>query len=246
MIELPLKFKLYPQYKYHTHSSSLYRESLIADASGALYWPSENLLVISDMHLEKGSSSAAKGMFLPPYDTRDTLLRLANVIKSYKAKTIVSLGDSFHDKLAFNRIRREDLEFLHLIQDGRRWIWINGNHDPEIPSKVGGECFDELQINGLILRHKPSSKKSIYEIAGHMHPSAKISLYGKNIRRPCFIFNRKRLIMPAFGSYTGGLNILDSAFVPLFRDDKFCVWMQGDKDIYPIDINKLQKDRTPV
>ena len=230
------------QSKYRSHYISLSDITLVADMTGALYWPSKSMLIIADMHLEKGSSFAVRGQLLPPYDTRDTLLRLAQVINFYQAQTIVALGDSFHDKKAFDRIGREDLEILRQIQIGRNWIWIRGNHDPQICSAAGGECLKELLIQGLTLRHEPNPVKGKHEIAGHMHPVAKLKLYGHSLRLSCFVLNQTRLVMPAFGSYTGGLNVLDPAFIPLFGNDELVVWVQGEQGLYPIAKRMLRKD----
>jgi len=243
MTTLQLKPERFNASEYRAHSFSLCGKSLVADMSGALYWPGQNMLVIADMHLEKGSSYAAHGQMLPPYDTRETLLRLARVIDIYNAETIVALGDSFHDRAAFERMSEEDRQILQLIQDDRRWIWVSGNHDPDIADEAGGERVHILDIGGLTLRHDPRAGQMTHEIAGHMHPAARLSLYGYGLRRPCFIGNRRRLIMPAFGSYAGGLNVLDPAFDVLFGCDGFAVWMLGEEGLYPIATRRLQPDR---
>ena len=239
-----LKPERFTTAEYRSHPISLCGKSLVADMSGVLYWPCQSMLVVADMHLEKGSALAARGQMLPPYDTRDTLLRLARMIDLYQADTVVALGDSFHDSTGFNRMNSEDRDILHLMQDGRRWIWLSGNHDPEIAPAAGGERMGVLNIGGLTFRHEPASGQSTHEIAGHMHPAAKLSLYGYSLRRPCFIGNRRRLIMPAFGSYTGGLNVLDAAFTPVFGNGGFAVWMLGEEGLYPIATRRLKADRS--
>ncbi len=243
MTVLQLKPERFATSEYRSHHISVGGKSLIADMSGALYWPSESMLMVADMHLEKGSSFAARGQMIPPYDTRDTLLRLARTIDLYQASTIVALGDSFHDSNGFDRMDAEDRDILKLIQEGRRWIWISGNHDPTIASAAGGERLDTLNVGGLTFRHDPTPSQITHEIAGHMHPAAKLCLYGYSLRRPCFIGNRRRLIIPAFGSYTGGLNVLDAAFSAMFGNDGFAVWMMGEEGLYPIATRRLKADQ---
>ena len=225
------------------HIFAIAGKSLVADLSGALYWPGEETLIVADLHFEKGSAAAARGTFLPPYDTRDTLMRLAAVIERYEPAIVVALGDSFHDHFAAERIANEDAAALAILQEGRRWLWVAGNHDPETPSRFGGETVGEIQISGLILRHQPTPARTTHEIAAHLHPAAKISLYGHNVRRPCFVGNGRRLVMPAFGAFTGGVNVLDDAFVPLFGADAgFNVIMLGQEGIYPIATRLLRED----
>ncbi len=229
--------------EYNSHPISVCGKSFVADMSGALFWPGEKTLIISDLHFEKGSAHAAKGQMLPPYDTRETLLRLASVLDKYDPDTVVALGDSFHDAEAFDRMAEEDRKILALIQDDRRWIWVTGNHDPEIPRTAGGEVMSSFKAGGLHFVHEPSLAQTTHEIAGHLHPAARLSVYGYSIRRPCFIANKRRLVVPAFGSFTGGLNILDDAFLPLFGQDGFAVWMLGEEGLYPVATRLLLPDR---
>jgi len=209
-------------------------KSLIADGSGALYWPGEKALIVADLHLEKGSAHAERGLMLPPYDTRETLRRLSNAIERYDAETVIALGDSLHDGRAAARIAKEDIATLRALQESREWIWLTGNHDPLITPLLGGHVIETLQIEGLTLRHAPAESRVTHEIAGHMHPAARISMHGASIRRPCFVGNGRRLILPAFGAFTGGLNILDEAFAPLFGSDGMSVWMLGQDALYPV------------
>ena len=221
---------------------SLCGKALVADLSGALYWPAEHTLIVADLHFEKGSAAAQRGVMLPPYDTRSTLGRLAEAIERYEPAHVVALGDSLHDDAAADRISREDLDALFALQDGRDWVWITGNHDPFIPQLLRGDVIDALTLSGLHLRHEPSRGPITHEIAGHMHPAAKVSVYGYSIRRPCFVGNGTRLILPAFGSYTGGLNILDEAFEPFFGSEGLSVWMLGQDGIYPQATRQLRGD----
>jgi hypothetical protein len=221
---------------------SLCGKALVADQTGALYWPGQRLLIVSDLHLEKGSAAAVRGRMLPPYDTRATLLKLAGVIDRYEPEIIVSLGDSLHDAGGADRMGAEDRQILELMQEARRWIWITGNHDPTIPEHLGGEVAPAITISGLTLCHEPRDGRVTHEIAGHLHPAARLSFHGYTIRRPCFVGNGRRLVMPAFGTYTGGLNVLDDAFSPLFGNDGLAVWMLGQEGLYPVATRQLRED----
>lgn len=213
-----------------------------ADSSGALFWPAEDAIIVADLHLEKGSSYAARGVMLPPYDTRETLQKLAEAMDRWDAHTVIVLGDGLHDCDGAERMCAEDLETLRIMQEDREWIWITGNHDPEIDERLGGHVFSELLVEGVTLRHEPSGARVTHEIAAHMHPAAKISLHGHSIRRPCFVGNGLRLVLPAFGAFTGGLNILDAAFEPLFGSDGMAVWMLGQEGLYPVATRLLKED----
>jgi DNA ligase-associated metallophosphoesterase len=221
---------------------SICGRAFIADVSGALYWPAENALIVADLHLEKGSAYAARGVFLPPYDTRETLARLAAVIDQYEAETVICLGDSLHDAGGAERMGADELETLAIMQEDREWIWLAGNHDPEIPSVLGGHFLDELRVSGLAFRHAPYASPVTHEIAGHLHPAARLSYCGHVIRRPCFVGNGTRLVLPAFGTYTGGLNVLDSAFAPLFGNEGLSVWVLGQEGLYPVATRLLRED----
>ncbi|MGI9480626.1 MAG: ligase-associated DNA damage response endonuclease PdeM [Hyphomicrobiaceae bacterium] len=239
---LELKPERFDLRDYNDQRVSVSGRSMIADRCGALYWPSEDALIIADMHLEKGSHFARKGQMLPPYDTRATLLALAEAIDKYEAENIIALGDSFHDRDGPSRMQPEDREILAILQDDCDWYWVTGNHDPVLPPTIGGHIVNELVIGGLTLRHEPADGPVTHEIAGHMHPAAKISLYGHTLRRPCFIGNGRRMVLPAFGAYTGGLNVLDPAFEPVFGRDGFNVCMMGHEGLYPVATRLLRDD----
>ncbi|MEL6372839.1 MAG: ligase-associated DNA damage response endonuclease PdeM [Pseudomonadota bacterium] len=228
--------------EYNTQRIALGGSAFIADQSGALYCPAADMLIVADLHLEKASSYARGGQFLPPYDTRETLMRLAEVIDRFEAGHVVALGDSLHDRQAGARIDAQDLEILHIMQDDRRWTWITGNHDPEIPAILGGEVRAQVRTAGVTLRHEPHPGPVTHEIAGHMHPAARLSMYGHSIRRPCFLGNGNRLILPAFGTLTGGLNVLDGAFLPLIGTGGMKVWMMGQEGLYPVATRRLRGD----
>lgn len=208
--------------------------AIIYDPCGALYLPDFHMLVVSDLHLEKGSSFARRGQLIPPYDTAATLDMLASVIARYQPRTVISLGDSFHDKKASERLPSLYAIRLKSLMEHRDWFWITGNHDPERPVDLPGDCVDELAVGGLTFRHEPSRTKALGEVAGHLHPAARIVRRGRSVRRPCFASDGERLIMPAFGAYTGALNVLDRAFRGLFVDTTLRVYMLGKGKVYPI------------
>lgn len=219
---------------YEAQPISVGGKTLVADMSGALWWPGESTLIVADLHLEKGSSQAARGQFLPPYDTRETLSRLAVLLDRWNPRCVIALGDSLHDGDAADRICDGDLAALAILQEGREWIWVTGNHDPEISSRLGGLVRDRVVLGGLKLQHTPFDGHATHEIAAHFHPAARLSIYGHTLRRPCFVGNGRRLVLPAFGAYTGGLNVLDAAFTPLFGNDGMRVWMLGQEGVYPV------------
>ncbi|HEY7669224.1 MAG TPA: ligase-associated DNA damage response endonuclease PdeM [Hyphomicrobium sp.] len=227
---------------YQDQTVSICGKVFRADMSGALYWPSQDALIVADLHLEKGSSYARQGQLLPPYDTRDTLQRLAEVIDRYDAATVIALGDSVHDLEACQRIGLEELEILQIMQEDREWIWVTGNHDPKIGERLGGTVTGDIEVEGIVLRHEPRAGHMTHEIAGHLHPAARLSVHGYTIRRPCFVGNGLRLVMPAFGTFTGGLNILEPPFEPLFGNDGLRVWMLGQEGLYPVATRLLKED----
>jgi DNA ligase-associated metallophosphoesterase len=212
--------------------------ALVADCCGALYWPEERLLVVADLHLEKGSSYAARGVLLPPYDTAATLARLAYAITRYAPRAVIALGDSFHDGGGPDRVLNGDRATLLQLQRGRDWIWIAGNHDPEPTAGVGGTSAATLAIGALIFRHEPqtnvASNANSGEVAGHLHPVARVSGRGRTVSRRCFASDGNRMVMPAFGAYAGGLNVRHRAFADVFGTLSFTAHMLGDGRLYTI------------
>jgi uncharacterized protein len=212
------------------HTLVLNGVSLIADPDGALYWQEQGLLAVSDLHLEKGSSFAARGVLLPPYDSAVTLGRLTHLIARYAPRCVVALGDSFHDGDGPARLSAEDRDNLLSLQRGRDWIWIAGNHDPEPASNIGGTYREALVLGGLTFRHIPTSAEG--EVAGHLHPVARVAHRGRAASRRCFAADAKRMVMPAFGAFTGGLNIRDAAFAEVFGTLTFNAHMLGEGRLY--------------
>lgn len=206
--------------------------SLIADPAGGLYWPEQQLLVVSDLHLEKGSAFATRGILLPPYDTAVTLERLGGLLARYPAGTVVALGDNFHDQGGPARLAAADRATLSALQRGRDWVWISGNHDPDPPGGIGGDFARSLALGPLRFRHEPSVPTAEGEIAGHLHPSARIHQRGRTLTRRCFAHDGRRLVMPAFGAYAGGLNIRHAAFVEVFGALAFTVHLLGKNRLY--------------
>ena len=206
--------------------------TFLADLSGALFWEEQRLLVVSDLHLEKGSSFAARGVLLPPYDTLATLSRLAAVIARHDPRMVIALGDSFHDSTAHERLSSSDSEVLTAMQVRRDWIWISGNHDPALPSDLGGVVASEVAIGPIAFRHEPTGAAG--EIAGHLHPKARVATRGRSMERRCFASDGERAVMPAFGAYTGGLNIRDAAFAKIFQTAGFMAHLIGDRKLHAI------------
>lgn len=216
-------------------------ENIQCDASGALYLERDSVLVVSDLHFEKGSFFARRGCFMPPYETAETLRRLSIVIDAYQPRTVISLGDSFHDNEGPSRMPEIYRYLLLELMEGREWFWISGNHDPAPPEGLPGTCVDEIAVSGLVFRHMPSTGGTGEgEVAGHLHPGARIVQRGQSVRRACFATDGTRLIMPAFGSLTGSLNILDRAFNGLFRQDSLMAYMLGQSRVYPIAMDLLK------
>ena len=207
---------------------------LVADPAGVAWWEAEKCLIVSDLHLEKGSSFARRGQMLPPYDTTTTLSRLQKCIDYWRPKTVISLGDSFHDKDASVRLPLAQRQLLSTMCKNTDWIWISGNHDPEPPVDLVGMIADTLSIGALHFCHEPTIDAGPGEVSGHLHPAAKLRRQGRSIRRRCFAVSSTRLIMPSFGAYTGGLNVLDKAYKGLFDRRNFHALMLGGGQVYQI------------
>jgi len=205
---------------------------LRADPSGALLWPARRTLVVADLHLEKGSAFAARGQLLPPYDTRATLDRLAALIAEHRPERLVCLGNSFHDAGAGERLAAADRARLERLTGACDWVWIEGNHDPDPPDDLGGRIAPELIDGPLAFRHRARANGRVAgEVSGHWHPKAAVHLPPKRISAPCFVGDGRRLVLPAFGTYTGGLNVLDPALSALF-DKGFVAHLMHRSKLY--------------
>ena len=173
-----------------------------------------------------------RGVLLPPFDTAATLARLSAVIARHDPRTVIALGDSFHDREAHARLSPDDREALSALQARRDWIWISGNHDPALPRDLGGVVADEVATGSIVFRHEPTG--AVGEIAGHLHPKARVSTRGRSVERRCFASDGERAVMPAFGAYTGGLSIRDAAFSRIFRNAGLMAHVLGDNKLHAI------------
>ena len=181
-------------------------ETFFPTADGALFWPAEQALLVADLHLEKASWFARLGQFLPPYDSHATLSALALIRDHTGARQIYCLGDSFHDRLGSERLPNAARELLGALMAKSKWTWIVGNHDPGFDDEIGGTIEDEVEVAGIVLRHEAVRDEQRPEISGHFHPKLRLHLKGRNVSRRCFVASPTKIIMPAFGSLTGGLD----------------------------------------
>jgi uncharacterized protein len=172
----------------------------------ALYWPEQRCLLVSDLHLEKASSFAARGQMLPPYDSLSTLQDIATLIGTYRPERVVSLGDNFHDNAGEARLAPEAAALLVELIAQADWLWITGNHDRDVEARWGGTAVDEIALAGIHLRHEALKGETAPEISGHFHPKFRQQLRGRMVARRCFVRGPRKLIMPAFGALTGGLD----------------------------------------
>jgi DNA ligase-associated metallophosphoesterase len=190
-------------------------ETLLPDSSGALYWPAAGTVIVADLHLEKGTSYGPRGITLPPYDTAATLAALGAVLARLRPERVICLGDSFHDGGAGERIDPTDRAVLAALAASHRWFWVAGNHDPQ-PLALGGRVVGELAIGRLIFRHEAEFGAADGEVSGHYHPKSGYRARGRSVVGRCFVGDGRRLILPAFGAYAGGLDVFDPAVRRLF------------------------------
>ncbi len=181
-------------------------ETFAASADGALYWPAREALLVADLHLEKASWFALAGQFLPPYDSHATLTALATEVERTGASRLYCLGDSFHDRFGCDRLPASARTLLTSLTSRLEWTWIVGNHDPGFADHCGGSIAEEVELGGLILRHEALRDEPRPEISGHFHPKLRVHLRGRQVARRCFVTSATKIIMPAFGSLTGGLD----------------------------------------
>lgn len=184
----------------------------------ALFWPRENALLVADLHLEKASFFARTGQFLPPYDSRETLERLARAVKATGARRVYTLGDNFHDAEGAARLEPHAAGMLDALTRALDFVWITGNHDAGNATDMGGTTVEELAIAGMILRHEAKPGETRPELSGHFHPRLQLKVREKRIRRPCAVLSTSeggagRMILPAFGALTGGMDAADPAIL---------------------------------
>jgi DNA ligase-associated metallophosphoesterase len=219
-------------------------ERLEALPMGALHWPGRRLIAVADLHLEKGSSYAVNARkLLPRHDTRQTLALLGKLIDTLRPETVVCLGDSFHDREAVDRlptIERAEIERLTRLA---RFVWIAGNHDPAPPPDGWGHVAEEIADAPLVFRHEAQFGPADGEISGHYHPIAALTVQGRGLRRRCFLTDGRRVILPAFGAYAGGLNALDPAIAQLFPDD-YDALVVGRDTVRRLSWRRLRPDAT--
>ena len=206
-------------------------QDIVLDATGALLFATSGTMVVSDLHFEKGSHFA--GSPLPPYDTRQTLIVLGETIANYQPCRVVCLGDSFHDPAAPDRLHDSDRAALAALTAATEWIWVCGNHDPEPPEDLGGKVCAEVAENGLCLRHVAAADVAPAavsgEVSGHYHPVATVRTRARTMSRCCFVTDGRRLVLPAFDAYAGGLNVLDEAITSLFVQPMRTYVVSGDR-----------------
>jgi DNA ligase-associated metallophosphoesterase len=212
-------------------------ERLMLDPMGALFWPATRLLAVSDLHLEKGSSFARRGMLLPPWDTHATLDRLTLLLRRWSPDVVVALGDSFHDAQGSARLPPSELHRLNAMTAAHRFVWVLGNHDPAPPVDIGGACVASYAAGPFLFRHQAVAQADAGEIVGHHHPKAQIQARASTVSRPCFVADGRRLMMPAFGAYTGGLDVRDPAILRLFpRGGR--VFLLGKERLYSFEFGR--------
>ncbi len=188
-------------------------ETFVAGPEGALFWPAQEALLVADLHLEKASWFARLGQFLPPYDSHATLTALAREVERTGAKRLYCLGDSFHDRFGCDRLPAAARELLTQMTANLDWVWIVGNHDPGFSDHCGGRLAEEMEIAGIFLRHEAVRDDPLPEMSGHFHPKLRLNLQGRRVSRRCFVLSETKLIFPAFGSLTGGLDATHPAIL---------------------------------
>ncbi len=215
---------------------------LAADYSGSLWWPGQRTLVVADLHLEKGSGYARGGQFLPPYDTGATLDALEATLARLRPRRVISLGDSFHDGGAVERIGAIDAGRIAALTAAHDWLWVTGNHDPCPPTAWGGRVETAVTMGALVFRHEASaSSLGGGEVSGHYHPKAAVHVRARRVSARCFVSDGRRLMLPAFGAYAGGLNVLQPVIARLFAP-RFTVHVLGRDRVHSLPSDRLQPE----
>jgi DNA ligase-associated metallophosphoesterase len=214
-------------------------KSFVADSTGALYWRAEDILIVSDLHLEKGSYLTEEKVTLPPYDIRSGFEKLEEAIDRYEPHSVIAVGDSFCGgaSLSFR-----DIDWLKDLMEDREWRWVVGESGQPIPESVGGVICAAHAVANIKLRYEPTRAPVSHEIAGRMHPVARVREYDHTTRSRCFVSNGLRLILPSMGDYSAGLNVLDDTFAPLLGRDGLYVWAAAEGKVYPVSAGQLVEE----
>jgi DNA ligase-associated metallophosphoesterase len=222
----------------HSHTPITWHGlNLALNLDGALLWPEERLLIAADLHFEKGSSFAGSAArLLPPYDSAQTMLRLERLVERYRPLRVVALGDSFHDRAGANRLDAGVASRIRRLSELTDWIWIQGNHDPKPPLHLGGRGVAELALGPLTFRHDAiETDEAGGEVIGHYHPVATIATRGRSFRRRCFVIGARRLLLPAFGAYAGGLSVRAAAIRRLMdREARIALLGRDRLHLFPL------------
>lgn len=213
-------------------------ERLTLDPLGAVWWPDAGLLAVADLHFEKGSAAAARGQLVPPWDTRLTLDRLALLLRRWQPQTVVALGDSFHDARGAARMVPSDAARLRAMTEAASWVWVLGNHDPHPPAGLQGTAVQVWAHGPLTFRHE-ARPGTAGELCGHHHPKAAVATRAGVLTRPCFVTDPRRIMLPAMGAYTGGLDVSHPAIARLFpRGGR--AFLQGSERLFSFTLAQLR------
>jgi DNA ligase-associated metallophosphoesterase len=239
---LQLKPDRFDLEEFRSQPVSIRGTTLVADQSGALFWPAQRTLVVADLDLGGDQPGFAVAGMRPQPDASASLIGLAHLIDRYEPESVLVLGGNWDAGLGAERLRPKDLDILAMMQEDRRWVWVSARALENGHAPPGGELTAELALDRLVFRHEPWATPRTHEIAGALRPAACVSMYGTPLRRPCFVGNGLRLILPAFGAITGGLNVLDNAFLRRLGTRGLSVWMVGEEGLYPIAARLLRGD----
>jgi uncharacterized protein len=204
-------------------------QTLVAMPQGALFWPTRRALIVADLHFEKASWFARFGQMLPPYDSLATLTDLSDLIARTDARELWCLGDSFHDSAGAERLSADARAMLDRLSRRVDWVWVTGNHDHALNDRFGGRIVEEAEIDGLMLRHEANPNDRCAELSGHFHPKLRIVIRGRTVARRCFIRSETKLILPAFGALTGGLDATHPEIVRAVGHDAHAMIAVNDR-----------------